>query len=107
MGYEERMEARSDFIAENCDKCAWEEECDDCSKYDEGLEQGIRSRKFYNLEQIKKPFQKISAILTAYGNFDPNIRLLKVEFFKLAVFMFNEDTSEFTKKCPCRPECEF
>ena len=102
---EESMEARSDFIAENTPNC------DDCSKhdegYDEGLEEGIRTRKFYNLQQIKEPFQRICAMFAAFGNTDPNIRKLRVEFFKLACFMFNEDTSEFTKKCPCRPECEF
>ena len=101
MNYEERQDAMSDFIAEHSPNC------DDCSKYDEGLKEGIRCRKFYNLQEIKEPFQKISAILTGYGNIDPNIRKLRVEFFKLACYMFNTDTDEFVKPCPCRKECEF
>ena len=100
MGYEERMDAKSDYdaeiLAEGYDV-----------GYSDGHEDGIRHRMFYNLEAIKKPFQKICAILTGYGNFDPNIRLLRVEFFKLAVFMFNEDTKEFTRPCPCKEECMF
>ena len=120
MGYEERMDARSDFIAEhspNCDDCGKGEEKDETildeirkrvdRAYSQGYKDGIRSRKFYNLQEIKEPFQKISAILTGYGNIDPNIRKLRVEFFKLACYMFNTDTDEFVKPCPCRKECKF
>lgn len=98
---EESMEARSDFIAENSPNC------EDCGKYDEGLDDGTRARLFYHLENINEAFIRINAILATYDADDEVINEVKKDFNKLWTAIFNEDTKEFTRPCPCKEECDF
>ena len=101
MGYEERMDAMSDFITENTPNC------DDCTKYDKGVQDGLSSRLHYHLERMNEARLRIDTILATYDPDDLVMNEIKKLFGKLWALLFNEDTKEFLKPCPCRKECKF
>lgn len=101
MGYEERMDARSDFIAENSPNC------DDCTKYDEGLEEGLAKRLKFHYDRIRETKCHIDGILATYSKDDKVMNNIKKQFKDLWMFLFEQDNTEDFKKCPCRRECMF
>ena len=98
---EERMDAMSDFIAENTPNC------DDCNRFEDGKEEGLSVRMHYHLERMNEARLRIDTILATYDSDDYIMNEIKKLFGKLWAFLFNEDTKEFLKPCPCRRECEF
>jgi len=98
---EESMEARSDFIAENTPNC------DDCSKHDEGYDEGIAKRLQFHYNRIRETKCHIDGILATYSKDDVVINDIRKEFNKLWMFLIKEVETEDFKKCPCSPECKF
>ena len=59
------------------------------------------------LDSIDNDFKEINTILATYDNNDPTVKELKKRFSRVIFAITKADQEEYSKACPCKPECDF